>query len=169
NLIDVSLANLYSVNIVDGLADKIADISSTLWEVLKDNFGALLLVIAVIQIFAYYVGQRNSSKAGGSALKLMLVIVLGFIWFSNSGFFLKALNSVSNEVQGIVMTAGTFIADEEIEPGNELEGSQAILRNKSFDLIVYKPYLNMNYGTTNEKEILKGRSEERRVGKESRE
>lgn len=154
NLIDVSLANLYSVNIIDNLANTIDNVSSSLWDNLRDNFGTVLLVIAAIQIFAYYVGQRNSSKAGGATLKLIFVIVLGFVWFSNSSFFLNTLNNISNEVQGIVMSSGTFLADEEIEEGNELEGSQALMRNRVFELLVYKPYLEMNYGSTNEESIL---------------
>lgn len=158
-LIDVALDNLYSVNIIEALSSKIDNISSSLWESLKDNFGAVLIVIAAIQIFAYYVGQRNSSKAGSATFKLMAVVMLAFIWFSNSSFFLNTLNSISNEVQGVVMSAGTFITDEEVEEGKELEGSQALMRNRSFELLVYKPYLQMNYGTTNEENIL-GESEE---------
>ncbi|WP_188944530.1 hypothetical protein, partial [Virgibacillus salexigens] len=42
-LIDVALANLYSVNIIETLASKIDSISSSLWENLQDNFGAILL------------------------------------------------------------------------------------------------------------------------------
>ncbi|WP_337969863.1 CD3337/EF1877 family mobilome membrane protein [Virgibacillus salexigens] len=159
NLIDVSLANLYSVNIIESLSNTIDNVSSSLWENLKDNFGAVLFVLAAIQIFAYYVGQRNSSKAGSAALKLMAVIILAFVWFSNSSFFLNTLNKVSNEVQGIVMASGTFLADEEVEEGNKLEGSQALMRNRSFDLLVYKPYLQMNYGTTNEEAVLENDGE----------
>ncbi|WP_188944491.1 CD3337/EF1877 family mobilome membrane protein, partial [Virgibacillus salexigens] len=110
--------------------------------------------VAVIQIFAYYVGQRNSSKAGSATLKLIAVIVLAFVWFSNSSYFLNTLNKLSNEVQGVVMSAGTFIADEQVEEGNELEGSQALMRNRSFDLLVYKPYLQMNYDTTSEDVVM---------------
>lgn len=158
-LIDVSLGNLYSVNIIDSLSNKIDNISNSLWDNLLEHFGAVLFVIAVIQIFAYYVGQRNSSKAGTTALKLIAVIVLAFVWFSNSSYFLNTLNKLSNDMQGIVMSAGTFIADEQVEEGNELEGSQALMRNQTFELLVYKPYLQMNYGTTDEAVILENDEE----------
>lgn len=155
SLVDIGLEQLYGLNIINGLADQIGNVSEDLWKNLKDDFGAILLVLAVLQIFAFYVGQRNSSKAGSATFKLIMIVMVSVIWFSNSGYFLKVLNNWSNEAQSSVMSVGTLIADEKVEEGKELEGSQGILRNKFFELTVFNPYLIMNYGTTNEKTILK--------------
>lgn len=154
--VDVGLENLYAVNIVDSFSNQVDKVSSGLWDNLGDNFGVVLLVIATLQLFGYYVGQRNGTKAGKATLKLITVVILAFVWFSNSSYFLKSLNALSNEVQAIVMASGTYLTDEEIPKGDELEGSQALMRNQVFELLVYKPYLQINYGTTDEGNILNG-------------
>lgn len=66
------------------------------------------------------------------------------------------MNNWSAEAQGLVMKAGNFVSNEqEIPKGQELEGSIALLRNQYFDISVYKPYLTMNYGTTDEAKLTK--------------
>ncbi|WP_144472574.1 CD3337/EF1877 family mobilome membrane protein [Bacillus pumilus] len=156
NLVDTGLDWLYNVEVVNKFADKIGDISTALWENLYAAFGVLLFVIAVLYIFFQYVGQKNGMKAGKSTVRLILVIVVAFVWFTQAGWFLKAMNNVSSEVQGLIMKSGTLFNDEQdIAQGEELEGSIALLRNQYFDIAVYKPYLNMNYGMTDENEITK--------------
>ena len=140
-LIDYGLENLYAISIVNNLADQIAPVSESVWNALTDNFAPLLLILAAIQIFGFYVGQRNGTRAGQATLKLILVFMVSVVWFSQSAYFLKTLNSVSNEVQGIVMAAGTGLSDESVNEGEELEGSQAILRNHFFDRAVMKPHI----------------------------
>lgn len=152
-LIDYGLENLYAISIVNNLADEISTVSDSVWEALKDNFAPILLILAALQIFGFYVGQRNGSRAGQATFKLILVFMVSVVWFSQSDYFLKTLNNVSNEVQGIVMSAGTGLSDESVNEGEELEGSQAILRNHFFDRAVMKPYLLMNYGTADEAKI----------------
>ncbi|MEM4997439.1 hypothetical protein WKH56_33125 [Priestia sp. SB1] len=155
NWIEDGLGMLYSLDILSTVSDKISNVSNSLWEALLDNFGAAFLTIAVIQIFAIYVGQRNGSRAGKMTLKLITVSIIAAVWFGNAGFYLKAMNSLSDASQVVIMKTGTPLADADIKPGKELEGSVTLLRNNFFDLAVYRPYLLMNYGTTNEKTINK--------------
>lgn len=153
--IDDGIGMLYGVDILSGVSDKVSEVSSTLWENLKSNFGAILVTIAVIQIFAYYVGQRNGSKAGRTTLKLITIFIIATVWFGNSSYYLKAMNHLSSASQVVIMKASTPFATADITDGEELEGSVALLRNTFFDLSVYRPMLLMNYGTTDEKKILK--------------
>ncbi|MGV7002512.1 CD3337/EF1877 family mobilome membrane protein [Priestia megaterium] len=156
-----ALGMLYSLDILNGVSDKVSSVSANLWEALVDNFGSALLIIAVIQIFAVYLGQRNQSKAGKMTFKLITVFILATVWFGNSSFYLKAMNSLSNATQVVIMKTGTPLANADIPAGKELEGSVALLRNNFFDLAVYRPYLLMNYGTTNEKTILKKQNDKK--------
>ncbi|WP_173918962.1 CD3337/EF1877 family mobilome membrane protein [Halobacillus sp. Marseille-Q1614] len=153
NIVDAGLRELYGLEIVNQFADDIGSASEELWGVLYDNFGVALFVIAVLQLFFFYVAQRNGMKAGQSSLKLICVLVVAGVWFSQSSYFLKTMNSISNEAQGAVMSAGAFLTTEDIDQSNGMEASQALLRNAYFDLAVYNPYLAMNYGTTNEDTI----------------
>lgn len=154
-LIDTAIQELYSLNAIDRVADKVANVSDMLYDNLFESLGILLFTIAVLQIFFYYSFQQNSAKAGRTTLSLILVIGVSVLWFSNAGYYLKTMNNVSNEVQGQVMKAGIPFSGDKVTKGKELEGSLAILRNTYFDLVVYKSYLLMNYGTPDEKKILK--------------
>ncbi|MFE7083401.1 CD3337/EF1877 family mobilome membrane protein [Priestia megaterium] len=152
--IEAGIDKLYSIDVLNDVSDKVSNVSNNLWDNLKDNFGSILVTLAALQIFAYYVGQRNGSKAGKTALKLITVFVIATVWFGNSSYYLKAMNHLSNASQVQIIKAGTPFAATTISDGEELEGSVAILRNTFFDLTVYRPTLLMNYGTTDEKKIL---------------
>ncbi|WP_315635947.1 FUSC family protein [Rossellomorea yichunensis] len=154
-LIDTGLGLLYGLDFLDSWADNISKVAEVIYDNLYQSFAILFFVVAVLQIFFYYMMERNGMKALKATGSLAAVIILAVVWFSNSDYFLKTLNSITNEAQGQVMKAGVTLTDENVEEGKELEGSIAIVRNQYHDLIVRKPYLIMNYGTTIEKDILK--------------
>ncbi|MED4128201.1 CD3337/EF1877 family mobilome membrane protein [Shouchella miscanthi] len=153
SLIDSALAELYAISVVERLIGTMTSVGEALYDTLFSSIGTVLFVIAVLTIFVYFVGERNASKAGKATLKLIFVVGITAIWMANASDLTRTVNSWSNELQAQVMTVGTFLTDEEIQEGNELEGSQALLRNYFFDLTVYKPYLIMNYGSTDEEII----------------
>ncbi|MDQ0862417.1 CD3337/EF1877 family mobilome membrane protein [Bacillus sp. V2I10] len=154
-LIDTGLELLYGLDFLDSWADKISNVAKAIYDNLYQSFAILFFVLAVLQIFFYYMMERNGMKALKATGSLAAVIILAVVWFSNSDYFLKTLNSITNEAQGEVMKAGIALTDESVEEGEELAGSIAIVRNQYHDLIVRKPYLIMNYGTTVEENILK--------------
>lgn len=154
-LIDAGLELLYGLNFLDAWAEKISDVAKAIYDNLYQSFGVLFFVLAVLQIFFYYMMERNGTKALHATGSLAAVVILSVVWFSNSDYYLKALNGISDEAQGFVMKAGVALTDESVEQGEELAGSIAIVRNQYHDLIVRKPYLIMNYGTTVEEKILK--------------
>ncbi|WP_144519561.1 CD3337/EF1877 family mobilome membrane protein [Bacillus thuringiensis] len=155
SLVDTAIDKLYSLSLIDDAADDVASVSQAVYENLYESIGIMLIIIAVVQIFYYYSTERNGGKAGRTTITLLAVIAFATIWFSNASYYTKAMNSVSNEIQGLIMKAGTPLADKEIQSGEEFKGSLAILRNSYFNLVVKKSYLIMNYGTPNEKEITK--------------
>ncbi|MEM5663096.1 hypothetical protein AAHB94_00925 [Bacillus toyonensis] len=104
-------------------------------------------------------------KAGRTTFALFAVIAVSMIWFSNAGHYLKTMNSLSNELQGQVMRAGIPFSGEQVKKGEELKGSLAIMRNTYFDLVVYKSYLLMNYGTPDEKKIVDDNEKKDRITK----
>ncbi|WP_144519960.1 CD3337/EF1877 family mobilome membrane protein, partial [Bacillus thuringiensis] len=155
SLVDTAIDKLYSLSLIDDAADDVASVSQAVYENLYESIGIMLIIIAVVQIFYYYSTERSGGKAGRTTITLLAVIAFATIWFSNASYYTKAMNSVSNEIQGLIMKAGTPLADKEIQSGEEFKGSLAILRNSYFNLVVKKSYLIMNYGTPNEKEITK--------------
>lgn len=165
SLIDTAIEELYGLNAIDRVADKVANVSNLLYDNLYQSLGILLFVIAVLQIFFYYSFEKNSMKAGRTTFALFAVIAVSMIWFSNAGHYLKTMNSLSNELQGQVMRAGIPFSGEQVKKGEELKGSLAIMRNTYFDLVVYKSYLLMNYGTPDEKKIVDDNEKKDRITK----
>lgn len=155
SVVDTAIDKLYSLGLINDAADDIADVSDSVYHNLFATVGTMLVIIAVVQIFYYYTAERSGIKAGKTTLSLLAVLAFASIWFSNAGYYTKVMNGLSNEVQGLIMKAGTPLADQKVKSGEELEGSLAILRNSYFNLVVKKSYLIMNYGTPDEKEITK--------------
>ncbi|MEM5663095.1 hypothetical protein AAHB94_00920 [Bacillus toyonensis] len=54
SLIDTAIEELYGLNAIDRVADKVANVSNLLYDNLYQSLGILLFVIAVLQIFFYY-------------------------------------------------------------------------------------------------------------------
>ncbi|MBC1284864.1 hypothetical protein HB818_03680 [Listeria booriae] len=158
DLIDTGIGYLYSLDAVTLLADKVAKIGNMLWDNVYSTFGVLFFTIAGIQIFLVYAIKRNGVDAGRKAMTLFLVVGIAFVWFTNSAWYVKAINNLSNEAQGVVMKAGVAFTEDSsdrVVKGQELDGSLAIMRNAYFRLIVEKPYLIMNYGSPDKEKILK--------------
>ncbi|MBA3925537.1 CD3337/EF1877 family mobilome membrane protein [Listeria rustica] len=157
NVVDTSVDKLYSMDVVNQVSDMIANISVQLFHGLNEKFGVLFFTIAVIQIFIIFAVKQNHGEAFRKAMLLFLVIGLGFLWFSNVSYYLKVVNHLSEETQGVIMQSGTsFTADskEKVVKGEELEGSLSLMRNFYFDLIVERPYLLMNYGTPDKSALI---------------
>ncbi|PLV34474.1 hypothetical protein BSP2_40070 [Bacillus subtilis subsp. subtilis] len=83
---------------------------------------------------------------------------------SNAGYYMKALNALSVEAQGKLLTAGNglvgivqdegnFADSSAIEKGKEMEGTVAVMRNLYFDIALMKPFLIVNFGETSEAKI----------------
>src|SRR5699024_8700858 len=155
DIVDAALDKFMGLEVIDKVEDKVTEGSEKMWSVLKEHFAALLLVIAVSQILVYFIAERNGMKAGKASLKLMLIFGVATIWISNSGYYINVLNHWSNQMQGYMMEAGTVLTSDvdDIEEGEEVEGSTALLRNNYFQMTVRRPYLIMNYGTTDEDKI----------------
>lgn len=160
-IVDASLDKFLSLDVIDKVQDTVTEASDQLWNVMKEHFAGMLIVIALVQIFVYYVAESNGMKAGRTVFKLLMILLIAFVWVSNSGHYLKLLNHWSDQAQGYLMSAGTVLTDDvgDIEEGKEVEGSAALLRNSFFQMTVRRPYLIMNYGTTDEEKIEDGAKE----------
>ncbi|MDA2637900.1 CD3337/EF1877 family mobilome membrane protein [Bacillus cereus] len=166
SLVDTSIDKLYSLSLINDAADDIADVSEGVYDNLAETLGIILILIAIVQIFYYYSAERSGGKAGRTTLALLAVLAVGTIWFSNASHYIKSMNALSNEMQGLIMTAGTTLADKKVAKGQEFQGSLAILRNSYFNLVVKKSYLIMNYGTPDETVITKDdKKDENRINK----
>ncbi|OHR69502.1 CD3337/EF1877 family mobilome membrane protein [Bacillus sp. UMB0893] len=105
-------------------------------------------IIGIVGAWATYVGmvKRESSRAWGGLISSMVIFVFALGFFSNASTILKGINDWSSDLQGDILAVSASV----VNPGasyTEEEGI-ATIRNQMFDLMVKKPYMLMQYGTT---------------------
>lgn len=157
-MFDSGVNMLATTEIVNNQLDKIDDVASSLWQQVSDYLLPIILLI-VVGFSAYTISIKNDLLAGlGQIGQTVLVFVVGGVFLANAVPFLKGVNEISGQVQGqILETSQVFSNDfQNIEQSNVQAGTTAILRNTLFEDTVYRPYMLMNYGTTDEAKILKG-------------
>ena len=150
----------FKLDFVNDMADDIGKNIQTLAGLSKsgvssDGFymGFLLLVILVVGVYVAYTGlfRREISKALGAVVNMLLVFLLtaGFIVYAPD--YIKNINEFSSDVSGAALDLGTQL----VMPGNEDMGADAVdrVRNTLFSIQVYKPWLLLQFGTTDEETI----------------
>ncbi|WP_099221842.1 CD3337/EF1877 family mobilome membrane protein [Listeria costaricensis] len=166
-VVDEGMETFFTLEVIDTFADDIETISKALYDTLGNEFAVLLCIIC-LGIAAYDIIAKRNARAGTSKiLKMIFVLCIATLYFSNTSFYLKTLNNVSNELQGVIMSAGTKVIDicnddstdnafsdaGQITDSNA--GTVAIMRNLYFNLAIETPYYLMNYGTTDKSKINK--------------
>lgn len=109
-------------------------------------------VIGIVGAWATYVGmiKREDSRAWGGLISSIIIFVFALGFFSNASTILKGVNDWSSKLQSDILAVSASI----VNPGSSYSKEEGIasIRNQMFDLMVKKPYLLMQYGTTQVKE-----------------
>lgn len=151
---------LSTTDVLNGKIDQINSAAASIWQTLIDNFLALILV--VVAIVAGYTFALKNDLVGGFAIigKTALVFVLCSVFLVFGTSLMKGVNTISGGLQGSFLKAALVFdgSSQNIDSNQPEAGTTAVLRNTYFDTAVYRPYLLMNYGTTDEKAITKNNS-----------
>ncbi|MGF9749567.1 hypothetical protein ABEX05_20410 [Bacillus velezensis] len=163
-VVDAGMDIMYNLKPIDKFADSITNVSKTVYKSLKKNFGeALFIFVGGYIVYLFFV--RGSAKdAMRRSILFIVVLVIGGLWVANSGYYMKAFNALSVELQGkllkagngligIVENEGIYADASKIEKGKEMEGTVAVMRNVYFDIALKKPYLIVNYDQTSAAKI----------------
>lgn len=122
--------------------------SNGLWPLL------VTFIIGIVGAWATYVGmvKRESSRAWGGLISSMVIFVFALGFFSNASLILKGVNDWSSDLQSDILAVSASV----VNPGASYTAEEGIatIRNQMFDLMVKKPYMLMQYGTT---EVEEGR------------
>lgn len=150
----------YKLDFVGDMADAIGKNIQTLAGLSKsgmsqDGFypGFLMLVILSVGIYAAYTGliKRETSKAVSAIVNMLAIFILtaGFIVYAPD--YIKNVNEFSSDVSTGALELGTKMT----MPGNEEMGNEAVdkIRNTIFSIQVYKPWLLLQFGTTDEEAL----------------
>ena len=163
-VVDAGMDVMYNLKPIDKFADSITNVSKTVYKSLKKNFGeALFIFVGGYVVYLFFV--RGSAKdAMRRSILFIVVLVIGGLWVANSGYYMKAFNALSVELQGkllkagngligIVENEGIYADASKIEKGKEMEGTVAVMRNVYFEIALKKPYLIVNYDQTSAAKI----------------
>ncbi len=172
-VVDAGMDILYNLQPIDEFANSITNVSKTVYKTLKKNFGEALFIFTCAYVVYLFCVRGSVKEAMRRSILFICVMVIGGLWMSNAGYYMKALNALSVEAQGKLLTAGNglvgivqdegnFADSSAIEKGKEMEGTVAVMRNLYFDIALMKPFLIVNFGETSEAKINeKGDSKEK--------
>ncbi|WP_134704941.1 CD3337/EF1877 family mobilome membrane protein [Ammoniphilus sp. YIM 78166] len=117
----------------------------------------IILIITVVGTWAAYVGmiKRETSRAFSGLLSMILIFALSLGFFAQSDKILTLFNGWSRDLQTNILNASSNI----ISPGSNYTQNEGIaaIHNQMFDVMVYRPYLFLQYGTGDESKIGKER------------
>ncbi|MDR7250844.1 CD3337/EF1877 family mobilome membrane protein [Bacillus pumilus] len=166
-VVDKAMDLFMSAEPIEGFSDAVTDVSKKMYSVLKNSFGEIIFVF-MIGFVVYLFLIRGSFKEGMRRFVLFfMVMIVAGLWVSKAGYWIESLNALSIETQGKLITVGNKLTDSfsskgdssltmgDVKKGQELKGTTAVLRNFYFNAALKNPYLVTNYGTPNEKTILK--------------
>lgn len=163
-VVDAGMDILYNLQPIDEFANSITNVSKTVYKTLKKNFGEALFIFTCAYVVYLFCVRGSVKEAMRRSILFVCVMVIGGLWMSNSGYYMKAFNALSIEIQGKLLTAGNgligivqdegnFADSSAIEKGKEMEGTVAVMRNLYFDIALMKPFLIVNFDETSEKKI----------------
>ncbi|MCY7931734.1 CD3337/EF1877 family mobilome membrane protein [Bacillus inaquosorum] len=163
-VVDAGMDILYNLQPIDEFANSITNVSKSVYKTLKKNFGEALFIFTCGYVVYLFCVRGSAKEAMRRSILFICVMVIGGLWMSNAGYYMKALNALSVEAQGKLLTAGNglvgivqdegnFADSSGIEKGKEMEGTVAVMRNLYFDMALMKPFLIVNFGETSEAKI----------------
>ena len=120
-----------------------------------DGFYTWMLIFVVLIVGGYmgYVGlmKRETTKAVSAAVNMFVIFLLTAAFIAYAPQYIKNINDFSSDLSNGVLELGTKL----VMPGNDEMGKKATdkIRNNLFAVQVYKPWLLLQFGTTDENAI----------------
>lgn len=146
---DTVINYAYKADIFNDYANMIGNVSKTMYHNLFSSVGLLFLAIVVATCGIAFI-KGSPEKAFKQLLTTFVVIILAGVWFNQSGYFMKVINGVTNELQSDISSAGTISGNRLVNNGQKdsISSASQNLRSSYFQMSVEEPYYLMNYGTT---------------------
>lgn len=154
NVVMMIVYQMFSLDIVDITIHAVNSIASTIADGLLTTFGAFALAIFSIGIIVKAYIQQNWQ----AFIKLVSLVVISLALLSSIASerfdYITFAHGLSVQLENMVMNVNpSLTGDSDFDPTN-MNSTAVALENKVFDALVYKPYLLLQYGTTDEAAIL---------------
>lgn len=147
----------FTLNVINDISDKLANAVQTMAgfnSSFKQNgiYGQLLtyflICLVAWAVWIGYVKGQQSTMLGG-LMKGLCILVFSMGFFANSDTVLKGLNSLSEGISTSVLNATQITVGQK-------DGVNAVTK-QTYDILIFKPYLLLQYGTMDENMIGKER------------
>ncbi|MGP4079166.1 CD3337/EF1877 family mobilome membrane protein [Pseudalkalibacillus sp. R45] len=151
-----STNQLMSFDLISTIVSEASIMSERIYEIMSGTFLSLFVIfVGGTAAWRYFVNQQvgHAVKAIIGALAIMVVT---FWFYSDATDNIKWLNDRGAELEGIASSVNVLVSSDEFDSNaayNPKEGI-AVLDNQLFNLMVKRPYLLLNYGSTKESEIV---------------
>ncbi|WP_047980629.1 CD3337/EF1877 family mobilome membrane protein [Ornithinibacillus contaminans] len=151
----------YDTDLIGALVDSLENVvvSTTGIENLSFTsdglFGGFLGIIGiVVAIYTLYqlIIKRARISAFEGLLKTIAVLVVALLFFSNYSTVIKGINNISIEASALLLSgdADSIISENGDESGRTVRER---MEDNLFNTFIHKPYLMLQYGTTEQEEI----------------
>jgi hypothetical protein len=150
---------LFSLDVVDMTKDAVHEITSGTAGTLTFNFGLFALSVASLGIVVRSYIQQNWQAFLKLLTLILLSLTLLFSIQSQKFNYVDFAHGLSKSIENAVMSVNPSLNDDEAFQFSSFDENTArnvsiAIENKVFDALIYKPYLLLQYGTTQEKNIL---------------
>lgn len=150
--VDYFLSTWFDVQIIEKLVQPISELSSSMFNPMKENLIPFIFSIGLVFAVAYFL-MGQVGKSMGVIFKGAMIFGLALVWFTSQVYLINTLNSISEDGQSMFMSANEPLSDKSMQKGNEKQSTIAHIRNYYFETTVEKPYLLMNYGEVDKSKI----------------
>jgi hypothetical protein len=145
---------MFSLDIVEVTIEAVRGISSSIAGGLLSTFGTFALAIFSIGIIVKAYIQQNWQAFVKLVSLVIISLALLFSISSERFDYVSFANTLSIEIENMIMNVNPSLTGEsDFDPTN-MSSTAVALENKVFDALIYKPYLLLQYGTTDESVIL---------------
>ena len=150
-VVGIVFQEIYQLDVISALTDQVTDYVRSLAGIGNDGLtgGGLysqLLVLIILTVAAYLVYlffKRQTGKMINQIVVFFLTFILGFGFFVNCNRIVNEANDFSKGLSNAVIAPVAGMA------GYTDTGNYAVtIREEFFDVTIYKPYLLLQFGTT---------------------
>lgn len=153
-----AVSELLSYDLISQITDKMATISNNVYANMTEVFLSLFLTIAVATAAYRFFLNRNEGGGVKALVGTLLIMVVMFGYFNNTAKVISYINSFSQFIDGKAMSTNVMVSSTQpVDPSKVKDPKEgtALLQNQLFELMILRPYLLLQYGTTDETEINK--------------
>ena len=151
-----SINELMSFDLISSMASEAGIMSERIYQLMSGTFFSLFIIfIGASAAWRYFVNHQVG-HAVKAILGALMIMVATFWFFSNATGNIQWLNERGSELEGMASSANVLLSSDEFDSNEAYNPNEgvAVLENQLFNLMIKRPYLLLNYGSTKEAEVV---------------